>query len=242
MHATMKRYENNKPLISIHIPKCAGTSFTSVLSQWFGKKLYRHYFNEQNKTMPKRYNLKKGILRKINKKGLCIHGHFANNRKFGAQDYYPEVDQFITIIRNPFDIALSNYFYIKKQGQQRFRDGEKLIAQQQFHDLRDYLNQRNSYIMNFMPYQMNINNYKEILEKYFIYIGITEDLQTSVNILATKLGFTTQSISKKNISSHNEDYPESFRDEYKYNHPLEYAIYDYAANNYKNHSQSITQK
>ena len=44
----MKQYGKERPLISIHIPKCAGTSFVGVLKEYFGKKLYRHYFDEKN--------------------------------------------------------------------------------------------------------------------------------------------------------------------------------------------------
>jgi hypothetical protein len=107
----MKKYDSKKPLISIHIPKCAGNSFVITLRKWFKENLYLHYFDEKNNKAPQRYNLKAGILSRKFKKGICVHGHFNNERNFGVRDYYPEADQFITILRDPLEILQSRYFY-----------------------------------------------------------------------------------------------------------------------------------
>lgn len=40
-----------------------------------------------------------------------------------------------------------------------------------------------------MPFEITLDNYKEMLEKYFVYVGIVEDLQTSINVLSHKLAF-----------------------------------------------------
>lgn len=99
------------PLISIHIPKCAGSSFSNVLEKWLGQKFYKHYFNEESNKMPPKYVLRPG---------LCIHGHFNKERKFGIKGCYSEVDQFVTILRNPFEIAISDYFYAKRNSEEGF--------------------------------------------------------------------------------------------------------------------------
>jgi hypothetical protein len=104
----MRKYITEKPLFSIHIPKTAGTSFQKILKCWFGDDLYLHYFDEKNNKMPEKYILKSG---------LCIHGHFNKKRGFGVFDYYPEADQFITIIRDPLELHLSNFFFVKKMFQ-----------------------------------------------------------------------------------------------------------------------------
>ncbi len=96
----MKKYNNEKPLISIHIPKCGGSSFKEVLQKWFIGGFYSHYFNEKSNKMPQKYVLSAGI---------CVHGHFNKARGFGIKDYYPEVDQFITFLRDPFEITTSDY-------------------------------------------------------------------------------------------------------------------------------------
>ena len=226
----MKQYDKEKPLISIHIPKCAGTSFIGVLKEWFGKKLYLHYFDEKNNKMPPRYNLKTWPFRRKFKRGLCIHGHFNKTRGFGVMDYYPEVDQFITILREPFEIAVSNYFFVKKLGEESFRAGRPHRIEE---NLNDYLKKHNkSHLLLFMPYEMTMDNYEEILEKHFVYVGIAEDLQTSVDVLANKLGFLSVEVERRNIAERDEEVSEEVKQEFINNNQLEYAIYEWALRNY----------
>lgn len=85
-------YNPEKPLISGHFPKCAGTSFNRVLRKWFGRKLLRHYVDEKTGRMPKRYSLYGGMFTKRPKVGLCIHGHFNRERGTGVDAYYPGND------------------------------------------------------------------------------------------------------------------------------------------------------
>jgi len=81
----MKPYDKYKPLVSIHIPKCGGTAFQSVLKSWFKKKLYLHYFVEKQNRMPEQHNVKISFLSRVfHKKGACIHGHFNKSRGLGS--------------------------------------------------------------------------------------------------------------------------------------------------------------
>ncbi|MBW1940370.1 MAG: sulfotransferase family 2 domain-containing protein [Deltaproteobacteria bacterium] len=114
----MKKYDSTIPLISIHIPKCAGTSFAEILTAWFGRGFLQHYPDEKNNKSPKKHNIYIG---KHFKPRLCIHGHFNNNRGNGVQDYYPNVDQYIMILRDPFEVYLSNYFYVKRLRKDAYR-------------------------------------------------------------------------------------------------------------------------
>ena len=102
----MKNYNRNETLISIHIPKTGGTSLRKILRKWFGEKLFLHYFNEKDCSMPVKYEFASGI---------CIHGHFNSRRGFGINDYYPQATQFITFLRDPFDILISRFFYEKEK-------------------------------------------------------------------------------------------------------------------------------
>lgn len=79
-----------------------------------------------------------------------------------------------------------------------------------------------------------ITTRKRILNKHFLYIGITESLQNSVDILAQKLGFPNVIIPHENVSKMNESIPDGTREEFIENNLLEYAIYEYARNNYGN--------
>lgn len=219
----MRDYDSNKPLISIHIPKCGGISFTRILEGWFKERLVLHYFDEKNNRMPIKHRLNPGS-------GVCIHGHFNMKRGFGITDYYSEVDQFITILRDPFEILLSNYFYVKRLGVEAYRDGLRY----DLGDFSDYLKKHGSFMFLHMPCEITMDNFKEIFEKYFVYIGVLEDIQVSVDCLAKKLGFPVTIITHENISERSIEITEQMREEFKERYPLEHAVYNYALSTYKN--------
>lgn len=235
----MKKYFYKKPLISIHIPKCAGTSFMEVLRHWFGEGYFTHYYDEKNNIPPAKIQLLTGILIKRFRKGICIHGHFNHNRGFGIRDYYPEVKQFITFLRDPFDVHISNYFFVRQQakcsGPGAFRNGVYFPSANDNITIESFLGRNNiSHMKYFFPEEINMSNYKEILERDFVYIGITENLQNSVNILAGKLGFPAVTVTRKNISRWEESIPAGAREKFVENNQLEMAIYEYAQHNFGN--------
>ncbi|MFC1778432.1 sulfotransferase family 2 domain-containing protein [Pseudomonadota bacterium] len=229
----MKQYNPNKPLFSIHIPKCAGTSFSNILKAWFKKGYYRHSYNEKRNTPPQKHNLYKGFFTKTLRPKICIHGHFNNKRGTGVQDYYPEANQFITIFRDPFHLHVSTYFYVKQQektkssGAYRFGKPHPIIANNW--NLEDYLNVKpKSYICNFLPPSITLDNYRHILKEQFLFIGIAEELQRSVDALSRILQFESKLVPMVNVSNWKEQVPDGIRETFVDNNPLEMAIYAYA--------------
>ncbi len=103
----MRTFDAQKPLIFIHVPKTAGMAVRKIVQGWFPRRFYLHYHNEAKGKMPDLLPL---ASRKFTRKPPAIYGHFNKNRGFGIEDYYPEVTQFVTIIRDPFELAISNYF------------------------------------------------------------------------------------------------------------------------------------
>ncbi len=55
--------------------------------------------------MPRQLIFDKGLFG-IKLKNICIHGHFSKYRGMGIKAYYPEVEPFITVLRDPYEIAL----------------------------------------------------------------------------------------------------------------------------------------
>src|SRR5262245_41671739 len=189
----------------------------AMLGKWFGTSLYQHYFDEELNAMPRKHELRSGI---------CIHGHFNRRRKTGVLDYYPGAEQFITIVRDPFEMAVARYFYAKGLGDNRFKDGKPNPIQARCPDVKTYLGRKKYYLVDFLPYEVTLDNYEEMFEQYFVYVGITEDLQTSVDMLAQRLGFASVPIERLNTSVHDEEVTAEIREEFVSTHPLEYAIYE----------------
>jgi hypothetical protein len=228
----MRAYNKNEPLFSLHIPKSGGQSFRGVLRTWFGKNLYFHYFDEKQDIYPEKHNLKDTTGRNW-QKSTCVHGHFNASRGAGVYDYYPEAGQFITIMRDPFELHVSHYFYIKRLGDNAYYRGNS-IKHSSSATAADFLKKSKSYLLKSFPFELTMDNFKGLLDKYFVYIGIKEDLQVSIDILARKLGFPTCGVETVNVSKRDEEVPGDLKEEFIRRHPLEYAIYDFARQNYKN--------
>lgn len=221
-----KHYDPKKLLVSLHIPKCAGTSFSKVLQAWFEEHYFAHYHDEKQNLLPEKIANEDLI------PGLCIHGHFNHPRGEGVEDYYPGAKQLITIIRDPFDLHVSTYFYVKKeaaaQGAGAFRSGKKHPIVLNNWTLSEYLEQsKKSYLCNFLPKDIALGNYREILMTRFLYIGITEKLQHSVNSLAMKLGFPRIEVPHANKADWEEEIPPGAREAFEANNKLEVLIYNF---------------
>lgn len=217
----MKHYDPRQPLISLHIPKCAGQSVRKILEQWFGDAFYIHYFQQYNAPPPK-HELTPG---------MCIHGHFNRTRGFGAADYYPSVNQFITILRDPLEMMISNYFFWKKKARARQLESG-IIKEGDEHDYKNiddfFEKRRRSHIPDFLHREVTEDNVKEVVENDFIYIGVMEDLQASMDILARKLGFPPVTIPHINRSGRDEELSPGQKDRFIRDNRLAYSIYFYA--------------
>lgn len=225
----MRQYDPSLPLISIHVPKCAGQSFAEVLRTWFGKGYLRHYYNEKLNKPPVKHNLHRGLFRRTYKPDICIHGHFNRERGIGVEDYYPEVQQFITILRDPFELHLSNYFFVQRLGDKAYRAGKAHSIIENQLDLAEYLQTATtSYLLKFLPADLTLENYREKLPEKFVFIGVAEKLQKSVDLLADVVGCRSSKVEEKNVSARTESIPDGAREEFIRNNPLEMAIYNFA--------------
>ncbi len=223
----MKKYNNRHPLVVIHIPKAAGTSSQAIFKDWYRNNFHRHYYDEINAKMPKKIDIFE--LHSIDNP-LCLHGHFNKLRNFGIEDYYPEADQFITILRDPFELLISHYFYTRKVGGS-WSDKSRVPE----NDIDSYLKNHKPNMLNHFPRDVNLNNYKEICEKYFIEIGITEKLNESLNRIANKIGFVySNNVSELNKTERSEQIPLEFKEKFIELNQLEYEVYNYALQKHLN--------
>jgi hypothetical protein len=90
--------------------------------------------------------------------------------------------------------------------------------------------------MGFLPFMATKDNYKMLIDRYFIFVGVVEHLDITVGAFARRLGFSTCSIGWENQSERDEEVDDAARNEFIRRHSLEYAIYEYAlkyCTNYK---------
>ena len=104
-------------LISIHLPKTAGSSLGTTLKEWFGNRLPLDYGDligdESAQSMTHRAKRKTAMLGKVSEISTAfdaIHGHFYAHKYFDA---LPSAD-FAVLMRDPFSRIPSYYDYLKR--------------------------------------------------------------------------------------------------------------------------------
>lgn len=179
-------YDPGRPLISIHIPKCGGTSVAAALAAWFGAGFHAHYLDEATRQLPPRWPLGPG---------MCVHGHFNARRGFGVRDYYPEADQLVTFLRDPFEMHLSLYFYLKQYRASYRRDGRPYDITTEYPDVAAFIagiaRQPGHWlalsVLDYLPLDAAADPVEQLMSG-FLHVGITEDSDASLRLLARKLG------------------------------------------------------
>ena len=216
----MKLYDRTKPLISIHLPKTAGTTFRkNILSEWDCRVLHHYDYHGTNKfTKLPIINLE--LLDDYQKKPIIVHGHFYKDR-CGISEYYPYIDQYITILREPLKAQISLYYFsFKLDCANPEVSLDKWIKHGKPHGLP-----------RFFPEEITLNNYKDIIESNFIEIGIAEKMEESMYRFAKALDmpFDTEWLTvKENVTVYDSSLlSEDLINEFKQKHEIDYAIYNY---------------
>jgi len=219
-------YDNREPLIVIHVPKAAGVSSGHVFHDWFEPNFHKHYANAIEGTLPDKLDLYD--LHTV-EKPLCLQGHFNRLRGFGVEDYYPSVKQFVTILRDPFELMVSHYFYVRKVG-----DAWKDQSRVPKGDLATYLFENKPNMLNHFPRVMTRDNYTDIIEEYFIEVGITEHLNESMRRIGHKLGFEyNNDVQTLNATARSQPAPNDLREQFMELYRLEFEVYEYCRSKFE---------
>ena len=205
-----------------------------LLRDWFGKQYHKLNQDETRDIVLPRVETQDDQGRWL-ENVKCIHGHFDHNRGYGLPYFYPEVNQYFTILRDPFDLVVSMYFFAKGRsaGGEFLHRGQSVDIRDQFPDVASYVRTYPKWLFNHLPQDITLNNYQHKLEQRFVYIGIFEDLQMSINHLAEVLGKPVGELPKINVSNYDEAVPESLRMQFYQNYPLLGRVYQFALERYR---------
>jgi hypothetical protein len=208
------KYDNMLPLTFIHIPKTGGTSVREVFNKWFGPENIIHCYDKTKiLTLQEKYK---------NKNDIVLYGHFNK-----AAPCVKDAKQLMTIMRDPFKCAVSEYFHRKRTG--RLQETRNTLVKQltnKFNTLAD----RTS---------LNITkeNYKKIIDTKFLAIGTCEKMHYTLNTFAKVLNkpyIKEEDIPLLNIAPSYDDEVNSVTDEHIHifnkNNELEILIYNYVLN------------
>lgn len=223
-YRAMKPYDPHLPLIFIHVPKTAGASVRRVVMEWFDAGYLPHYYDERTGTPPER---DARFDRHSADAPVCVYGHFNRTRGFGVEHTYPDGRQFITILRDPFEMAVSQYYFIRKAGA-GWKDQSRVPTD----GLLQHLETVAPNMLNHFPRPVSAENYKDIIEEFFIDIGFTEMLVPSLARIAARLDlpFDPARLEHRNKTErdHQNLAAQELRLMFRERNRLEFDVYDYA--------------
>jgi hypothetical protein len=216
----MRPYRPDEPLVFIHVPKSAGKSVQLLFRDWFGARLHLHYYHEPSGTPPQVLDAA-ALADPV--QPPVIFGHFNRHRGFGVEHSYPGVRQFATILRDPFETAVSAYFFTRTVAH-RWKDKPEIPA-----DIATWLDSTPPNILNHFPRPVTRDNYKAQLEEWFIHAGVVEHLEASLAELAGILGkpFDPAAVPRAHVVPRDQPVARGLRERYRERHPLEFEVYDW---------------
>lgn len=201
-----------KPIIFIHIPKTAGTSFRAAAETWFGKRrILFDYGTHARKTSRVFRDLEEGRLEwpevvECVGRSSFVTGHFPVNRYI--KDF--EKACFCTFVRDPVQRMISQYFHHKhKLG---YRKGiEAFVEDARFHD-----------------HQHRLLSGVSLEEMGFV--GVTERYTESIALFNKRyeVGFEVSVSNQRASDAQESEFSESVIDRIRANNPRDLRLYDKA--------------
>jgi hypothetical protein len=221
-------YDPAQTLYSLHVPKTGGTSFRHDLERWFGAENMGYHYHGYHREPPPRFEPRAG---------RCVHGHFNRLRGIGVKQYYPQADQFLVLLRDPFDRFVSNWRYLQFQVRDGFRvpelDDQPSFAQwlarrraaaEAGEDPFSFLAQ--------LPEPVDPADPAGVLREGFVGVGVTERYADSLKVFAAALGRPApDDVTRINTAGdphragETHDDHSAHRGEYERSFPLEYAVF-----------------
>ena len=187
---TSKKEPSSVALLSLHIPKTAGTSFHRTLQSIYGAEHVARF--EWIKGRPF-LNSSPYHDQGLPENTKVIHGHFTVP---AIRDVFPlgEVPV-ITWVRNPVDRVISNYYYLSKRL-------EEIVDEESNH--WHILEKMQKTLLEFAHAEVNRNRISKFLEgvelEDLFFVGVVENYNDELQYLAQKLNWSNYQSERDNVS------------------------------------------
>lgn len=175
------RTKHQLQLISVHIPKTAGTSFRNTLKAVYGDdQVIRLDIDLQHEVV--KVNQLNWQKKKLSSNVKVVHGHFS---PYLFENYFrPSPAPFITWLRHPVERVISNFYYLEKRLQELLEEEKKGL---------NILSKMQRNLEEYAATPLNQNRIAKFLHGRslddFTFVGIQEHYQKDLQQLGQKLGW-----------------------------------------------------
>lgn len=187
---------HSNPLVFVHLIKAAGTTLEMILKRQYGDSAAIEFGAPQE--VVKKLNDYDGWPEEQKSEIAVFMGHI----HFKDRDKLPHPSTWITILREPVDRIMSDYYYIRTHPEHEFHD--HVLSQNL--SLTEFLrsgiyrsldNHQTKYLSGLVNSGYGIYSSKTValakenLQKHFLVVGLTERFDESVILMKRALGWKT---------------------------------------------------
>ena len=184
---------NKIELVSLHIPKTAGTSTRNMLKDHYGEEnAIRFDIN----IVTKRIKIENKVFTKskLPRNIKVIHGHFYYRDLLSLLELRDDV-KYITWLRDPVQRVISNYYYLQKRLREELDEESKGL---------NILSKMQKTLIEYARSEISINRISKFLEgadlEKFNFVGIMEYYNEDTLALSKYLGLDNPEIYTHNIT------------------------------------------
>lgn len=212
------KIKNSVELISLHIPKTAGTSFRNILKDVYGSgsvaRLDIRRNIELNSKVLRANKLKSGI--------KVLHGHFSYSKlveHFDIADGTPV----ITWLREPAERVISNYYYLDKILRKELNENKK--------DL-NILAKMEKTLVEYASTEANRNRMSKFLDgispEEFFFIGFTDYYEEDLADVARLLNWKNYNLHQHNLTGRKPEVDKESLQKIRELNQDDYELYEHA--------------
>ncbi|SDC82928.1 MULTISPECIES: sulfotransferase family 2 domain-containing protein [unclassified Candidatus Frackibacter] len=226
----------DKLLIFMHIPKTGGITLRRIIDKQY----------DESKVFTGKHKGAIGELEEDRNQFRCVQGHV----RFGIHEYCPEPYTYITMIREPVDRMISEYYHIRRSPTNRFHERMQSINLKEYAISNEFASNSNRQVSILTgvkkdPFDLEKADLKEAkrnLDEYFSVVGITERFDESLLLMKRELGWDNILYTKKNVGQNRlpkEEVSNEVLDIIKERNKLDIELYNYAKNNLQEQINSL---
>ncbi|MGM0876126.1 MAG: sulfotransferase family 2 domain-containing protein [Bacillota bacterium] len=210
----------NKLLIFMHIPKTGGVTLANILEKHSSKYVTYNY-KQGGGLLPQGVCLLKDQLKTAD----ALGGHFF----FGAHRYLSRPCTYITMLRNPIERVISEYYFIRRRPQNPIHNQVNKMSLEEYVDSN--LAPGNYQTIFACGDQVpNLNNAIENLNQFFSVVGITELFDQTIHLMQKQFGWKNVGYSKMNATANRpteDQIPKEVLKKIKSKNELDFELYFY---------------
>ncbi len=221
-----QNYNPKVPVVVAHVCPEANALLQPVLDQWFGDSHLAIAIDGASDSGELMRSMTRGS-GKWKKSVRCVSAVFDQRCSMGVPDCLPAEYQLACFIADPFRLVAAEYRRLLRQPNFWHR-GQQVDFSQHFPSLDSFMDRYPDWLYSRLPQDLTFANFPHKLGNEFLFVGVLESLQESVDQLANVLGQPRVKLNGDWDVGGTASGSEALRQAFYAQYPRLKAIYDFA--------------